>query len=101
MFQTIRFSPILKCQVLRIKTIGKDFPTVVKCMFIFRRQSFSGFITQFNLWDFALEEFQVENMATCRSDNWGNILQSKPENFEGSHHQTHVSISMLMDDNFV
>ena len=59
---------------------------------LFRRQSFSGFITQFNLWDFDLEEYQIKNMATCRSDNYGNILQSKPDNFESSHEQTHVSI---------
>ena len=51
---------------------------------IFRRQSFSGYITQFNIWDFALEDFQVENMATCRSDNWGNIVQSKEEKFASS-----------------
>ena len=53
-------------------------------LFLDRRQSFSGYITQFNIWDFALEDFQIENMATCRSDNWGNIVQSQAEKFSSS-----------------
>ena len=30
------------------------------------RQSWSGEITQFNVWDFPLEEWMVENAAECR-----------------------------------
>ena len=48
----------------------------------YRRQSFSGYITQFNIWDFSLEDYAIENIAQCRSDNWGNLMASKPENFE-------------------
>ena len=46
-----------------------------------RRQSFSGYITQFNLWDFSLEDYHIENIAECRSDNWGSVWASKKENF--------------------
>jgi len=46
-----------------------------------RRQSFSGYITQFNVWDFSLEDYAIENIAQCRSDNWGNVFASKLENF--------------------
>ena len=37
------------------------------------RQSWSGEITQFNIWDFALEDYSIENGAECRSDILGNI----------------------------
>ena len=49
---------------------------------LIRRQSFSGYITQFNLWEFALEDYAIENIAQCRSDNWGSVWSSKLENFE-------------------
>jgi len=47
-----------------------------------RRQSFSGYMTQFNVWDFALEDYAIENIAQCRSDNWGNVFASKLESFD-------------------
>jgi len=47
-----------------------------------RRQSFSGIIAQLNIWDFALEDYAVENIAECRADNYGNIIQWKREKFE-------------------
>ena len=40
-----------------------------------KKQSWSGEITQFNVWDFALEEYSVENAAECRSDILGNIMR--------------------------
>ena len=39
------------------------------------RQSWSGEITQFNVWDFPLEEWMVENAAECRSDILGNVIK--------------------------
>ena len=45
-------------------------------------KSFSGLVTQFNIWDFALEDYHVENIAECRADNWGNVVSSKFENFK-------------------
>ena len=39
------------------------------------RQSWSGEITQFNVWDFPLEEWMVENAAECRSDILGNVMK--------------------------
>ena len=40
-----------------------------------KKQSWSGEITQLNVWDFALEEYSVENAAECRSDILGNIVR--------------------------
>jgi len=37
------------------------------------RQSWSGAVTQFNIWDFALEDYSVENAAECRSDILGSV----------------------------
>ena len=37
-------------------------------------QSWSGTITQFNIWNWALEDYFVENAAECRSDLLGNVL---------------------------
>ena len=45
------------------------------------RQSWSGEITQFNIWDFALEEWMVENAAECRSDIIGNVIKWRTENW--------------------
>ena len=39
------------------------------------RQSWSGEIAQFNVWDFPLEEWMVENAAECRSDILGNVIK--------------------------
>ncbi|XP_023337222.1 uncharacterized protein LOC111708162 isoform X2 [Eurytemora carolleeae] len=39
------------------------------------RQSWSGAITQFNIWDVALEDYFVENAAECRSDLLGNVQE--------------------------
>ena len=32
-------------------------------------------MTQHNLWDFSIEEYDVENLAECRSDAFGNIVK--------------------------
>ena len=40
-----------------------------------KKQSWSGLITQHNLWDFSIEDFDVENFAECRSDAFGNIVR--------------------------
>ena len=39
------------------------------------KQSWSGAITQYNLWDFPMEDYDVENLATCRADVFGNIVR--------------------------
>ena len=54
------------------------------------RQSWSGEITQFNVWDFPLEEWMVENAAECRSDILGNVIKWQedlwiPNEVESSH----------------
>lgn len=36
------------------------------------RQSWSGVITQFNIWNWPLEDYFIENAAECRSDLLGN-----------------------------
>ena len=40
-----------------------------------KKQSWSGLITQHNLWDFSIEDFDIENFAECRSDAFGNIVR--------------------------
>jgi len=45
------------------------------------KQSWSGEITQFNVWNFALEDFYIENAAECRSDLLGNIMKWKREHW--------------------
>lgn len=42
-------------------------------------QSWSGLISQFNWWDFPLEDFFIENVAECRSDLLGNVQKWKEE----------------------
>ena len=39
------------------------------------KQSWSGAITQVNLWDFPMEEYDVQNIAECRSDAFGNVIR--------------------------
>ena len=46
-----------------------------------RRQSFSGMISQFNIWNSSLEDFHIENLAECRSDAFGNSIAWKKELF--------------------
>ena len=48
----------------------------------FRRQSFSGLMAQFNVWSFALEDYDIENNAECRADNWGDIFAWKMDMYE-------------------
>jgi len=45
------------------------------------KQSWSGTITQFNIWDFALEDYFIENAAECRSDLLGNLQEWTRENW--------------------
>lgn len=40
-----------------------------------KKQSWSGLVTQHNLWDFSIEEYDIENLAECRSDAFGNIVK--------------------------
>ena len=47
-----------------------------------KKQSWSGLITQHNLWDFALEEYDIENLAECRSDAFGNIVKWSADMWE-------------------
>jgi len=37
------------------------------------KQSWSGLISQFNIWNWALEDYFIENAAECRSDLLGNV----------------------------
>ncbi|XP_023331567.1 uncharacterized protein LOC111703755 [Eurytemora carolleeae] len=39
------------------------------------RQTWSGAVTQLNIWDFPMEEYHVENLAKCRSDAYGNVVR--------------------------
>ena len=39
------------------------------------RQSWSGLISQFNIWNWALEDYFIENAAECRSDLLGNVQE--------------------------
>lgn len=45
------------------------------------RQSWSGQISQFNVWNWALEDYFIENAAECRSDLLGNVQIWKKENW--------------------
>lgn len=45
------------------------------------KQSWSGLISQFNWWDFALEDFFIENAAECRSDLLGNVQEWTESNW--------------------
>ena len=47
----------------------------------YEKQSWSGEITQFNIWDFALEDYSIENAAECRSDILGNVMKWKLEHW--------------------
>ena len=38
-------------------------------------QSWSGLIAQHNLWNFSMEEYDIENLAECRSDAFGNVVK--------------------------
>jgi len=40
-----------------------------------RKQSWSGAVTQYNLWDFPMEDYDIENIAQCRSDVFGNVVK--------------------------
>ena len=45
------------------------------------RQSWSGLMSQFNIWNWALEDYFIENAAECRSDLLGNMMTWKKENW--------------------
>ena len=45
------------------------------------RQSWSGLITQFNIWNWALEDYFIENAAECRSDLLGNVMTWKADHY--------------------
>ena len=56
------------------------------------RQSWSGQISQFNVWNWALEDYFIENAAECRSDLLGNVQIWKKENwFLGTVSQINLS----------
>ena len=39
-----------------------------------KKQSWSGAITQYNLWDFVIEDYDIANLAECRSSFLPKIL---------------------------
>ena len=43
------------------------------------RQAWSGKLSQFNIWNWPLEDFYIENAAECRSDLVGNMVSWKQE----------------------
>lgn len=38
------------------------------------REAWSGKLSQFNVWNWPLEDFYIENAAECRSDLLGNMV---------------------------
>ena len=38
-------------------------------------------MSQFNIWNWALEDYFIENAAECRSDLLGNMMTWKKENW--------------------
>ena len=45
--------------------VGSDFVA---------KEAWSGKLSQFNVWNWALEDFYLENAAECRSDLLGNMV---------------------------
>ena len=45
------------------------------------RQSWSGKLSQFNIWNWPLEDYFIENAAECRSDIIGNVVKWRTENW--------------------
>ena len=48
---------------------------------LYAGQSWSGSLTQMNLWDFSIEKWDIENIAECRSDVFGNVVKVKKTKF--------------------
>jgi len=46
-----------------------------------KKQSWSGAIAQYNLWDFVIEDYDISNMAECRSDVFGNLVKWHKDNW--------------------
>ena len=84
---------------------------VEKYFLIFSRQSFSGLISQFNIWNYALQDYEIETLAgknseilknfnfnffvfilECRSDAWGNVVASKTNSFIISNEHASVGL---------
>ena len=42
-------------------------------------QSWSGSLAQMNLWDFSIEKWDIENIAECRSDVFGNVVKVREQ----------------------
>ena len=55
-----------------------------------KKQSWSGLVTQHNLWDFSIEEYDIENLAECRSDAFGNIVRWEQGMWEERNVQSEV-----------
>ena len=53
-------------------------------------QSWSGLITQHNLWNFSIEEYDIENLAECRSDAFGNVVKWQKDMWEERNVDTDV-----------
>merc|ERR550532_299711 len=65
-----------------------------------RRQSFSGYVSQMNVWNASLEDFHIENLAECRSDAWGNAVAWKEELYslgEEYNEFTHMQLFQLCE----
>ena len=45
------------------------------------RQAWSGKMSQFNIWNWPLEDFYIENAAECRSDLVGNMVSWRKEDW--------------------
>ncbi|XP_023336040.1 uncharacterized protein LOC111707216 [Eurytemora carolleeae] len=61
------------------------------------RQSFSGLISQFNIWNYALQDYEIETLAECRSDAWGNVVASKTNSFIISNEHASVETVPLFE----
>ena len=55
-----------------------------------KKQSWSGLVTQHNLWDFSIEGYDIENLAECRSDAFGNIVRWEQGMWEERNVQSEV-----------
>ena len=57
------------------------------------RQSWSGKLSQFNIWNWPLEDYFIENAAECRSDLLGNMVEWNTGNwFTGEEVRGEISL---------
>ena len=63
------------------------------------KQSWSGLITQYNLWDFAIEDYDIANMAECRADVFGNIVRWDKDFWMERNVETSIQPTFQLCDN--